>query len=414
LFGVYYAWWKKEHPVEALQDFLPIADIGVISGLGLVTLGANVVAGGPAIRVVVFIAALALGDFGVRSWVKNKLPFSRPDVSVSVAGFVGLASSTTAFVLFASIVSGGSATVNLTIFAASTVCLYCTTISMGLYPAPTLGIAIWEHFYKAAALGSGCGALVVYAHIATDGKIWGTVFGKTIVGWVWTRSATLGLGWAAVSVALQTVVAIGALEVFRSFKLLDTPKWFTAAVVAVILTSNFAFSVGELKQTTAFLGRDERCLKVNGTYPALELLEEKRDSSVHSVAILGKYPNPDSPDVENMKGLKRGLTDGLRASGLMVSYGVTVNTACSEPSLPDCLQTYERLHTIPQGRTAMLDGVLLTGLSRQQLPEEYDEVIKKTYPAFLEPDRVLTMLELMQTQARVFYRAEVNRKSKTG
>lgn len=157
--------------------------------------------------------------------------------------------------------------------------------------------------------------------------------------------------------------------------------------------------------------RDERCTQVNGTYPVLADPKEKHRSSVHALAILTKFPN--SVDIENLRGLKRGLTDGLRTRGIMVSYAVTANSACTEPTLAECRSKFEEALTLPQGRTAMLDTVHLSVPSRQALPQEYDEVIHMTHPAFLEPDRILKVLEQLHAHARIFYKSEAARRFKT-
>jgi hypothetical protein len=48
------------------------------------------------------------------------------------------------------------------------------------------------------------------------------------------------------------------------------------------------------------------------------------------------------------------------------------------------------------------------------IARRYDDVIIRTHPAFLEPDRILKVLTQLQTKARVFYREEAKRFFKTG
>jgi hypothetical protein len=256
------------------------------------------------------------------------------------------------------------------------------------------------------------GATILLTHIVSGGTVWVTLFGGTAVSWVASILATR-LG---VSVGIQLALAIGAVALIKNQMQLSTQKtkWLAGVIIVVVLVSQIALHTNTVDAATAAQEPDVRCIPVNGTYPTLASPEEKRKSSLHSIAIFAKFPKPQTDDVQNLRELKRGLTTGLRTSGVTVSYAVTASTDCTKPSIQSCREDFEGTLTLPNGRTAMLDAVQLTGPSRHALPEEYDLVIARTHPTFLEPDRVLNMLKLLQSQARVFYRKEVNRKFQTG
>jgi hypothetical protein len=122
--------------------------------------------------------------------------------------------------------------------------------------------------------------------MSTGGNIWTTLFGRSVVTWLWGTLVTRL--HVVVSLVVQVAVVIGVAVAVHRFALLDEKKsmWLACGLIAAVLAAECAFHARSPIDATVMKAAqepDERCKPTtNGTYPVLSLPQEKHRSSVRS------------------------------------------------------------------------------------------------------------------------------------
>jgi hypothetical protein len=143
-----------------------------------------------------------------------------------------------------------------------------------------------QRYFGIAALACAAGAVILYAHMSTGGNIWTTLFGRSVVTWLWGTLVTRL--HVVVSLVVQVAVVIGVAVAVHRFALLDEKKsmWLACGLIVAVLAAECAFHARSPIDATVMKAAqepDERCKPtINGTYPVLSLPEEKHRSSVRS------------------------------------------------------------------------------------------------------------------------------------
>lgn len=237
---------SDQHPFSPLATCIRLWDIRVISFLGLVALIISIIIHDhPSFsQVPFFIAASIVGVGGIRVRTDNMNAYPALLRHVAPLIFIiGIMSSFCAVALFASIATGGNATVLVTLIVAALLSVYCLRVQViGEHPFPHYEDTFPIHFFGVVGLICGIGT---FAHVATAGNIWTTLFGRTVVAWMWMGLMTrLSLVLSTIASSLLQFSVVGGI-VFAIHRrgYLDRRKsyWLATSLFMTVLASEFRF-----------------------------------------------------------------------------------------------------------------------------------------------------------------------------